>query len=315
MYDSIVFGISDENILYFNFFGEKKLFNRKFELLNPLVDYFPKDDPFHEKARKKYIGIQKEFMADIDKIVENNPDKFVSKLIALQKPPFLDPDLPDYERFEYLKAHYFDGRDFSDISLIYTNAYPGLAIDYMSLYSGRNLSQDELEDQLIIAVDEIMYRALDNDIVYEFVVEYLVGGFEKYHFDKVLDHIAQSYTPEQCENEERKSDLKTRLEKYAELAVGKTAPGINIKSLDGTKIKLDEINKEYTLIFFWASWCPHCDEVMPKIHTLYSEQKNKNLEILAVSLDSEKAEWEKALEGKNYSWINVSNLEGWNGNA
>ncbi len=69
------------------------------------------------------------------------------------------------------------------------------------------MNQAQLEDEFIKAVDKIMYETMDNSLIYEFIVEYLVGGFEKYHFEKVLDYIADNYSPEQCENEERKSDL------------------------------------------------------------------------------------------------------------
>ena len=30
---------------------------------------------------------------------------------------------------------------------------------------------------------------MDNSLIYEFIVEYIVGGFEHYHFEKVLDEL------------------------------------------------------------------------------------------------------------------------------
>lgn len=315
VYDSLKILKSEENRSYYRFMKAKRKFNRKFELLNPLIDYFPREDSFYLLARDKYISIQKELNKLADEIIEKDPGSFAARLIALQKPPFLDPSLNEEERFTYLKDHFFDDKKFNDIELLSTNAYPGLAIDYMSLFGNPNFSQDQLEEELKKAVDEIMYRSLDNDIVYEFIVDYLVGGFEKYHFDKVLDHIAQSYTGGQCENEEIKSDLATRLEKYAELAEGKTAPDIVTADISGNTVRLSEIGTDYVLVLYWASWCPHCNEALPQILDIYSAQKQKKFEILAISLDEDRAEWEKALEGKNFNWINACDLKGWNSKA
>ncbi|MBN1337875.1 MAG: TlpA family protein disulfide reductase, partial [Bacteroidales bacterium] len=301
--------------VYFDFMNMKRSFNLKFELLNPLIDYFPKEDSFYLLARNKYISIQHELANKAQQVILEYPGSFAARLIALQKPPFLDPALREEERFTYLKDHFFDEKKFNDIELIRTNAYPTLAIEYMSLFGNPNFTQDQLEEELKKAVDEILYRSLDNDIIFEFIVEYLVGGFEKYHFDKVLDHIAESYSSEQCENEEIKSDLATRLKKYAELAEGKTAPDITIPDISGNEVTLSAIPTGYTLVLFWASWCPHCNEALPEVHTLYLAQEEKKYEVLAISLDKERKEWEKALEPFDFQWIDACDLKGWDGNA
>ncbi|MEZ5084271.1 MAG: TlpA disulfide reductase family protein [Bacteroidales bacterium] len=161
-------------------------------------------------------------------------------------------------------------------------------------------------------MDKIMYEAMDNSLIYSFITEYLVGGFEKFHFDKVLDYIAETYAPEQCENEERKSDLQTRLKKYAELSVGKPAPEIMIPDINGNKITLSKINAEYTLIIFWASWCPHCNEILPEIQAICESSLNPaKMTVLSVSLDKDKAEWENAVAKGRYTWLNASELNGW----
>ncbi len=311
LYDSLTVIKSTENMLYFDFLRALNQYRLKFELMAPLNDYYPRSDTFFHDLRAKYIGVQADVQIHINEMLAQYPDAWASKIIALKRPLFYDPSLDEFGRREYTVEHYFDNIKFTDVELIRSNVYTNIAIEYISLFSNPNLTQDKLEEEFIKAVDKIMFEAMDNSILYEFIVDYLVGGFERFHFDKVLDYIAETYSPEQCENEERKTDLQTRLEKYAELSTGKKAPDFTISEMDSTEISLENINADYTLVLFWASWCPHCAESLPDIHNVYTNTDRTTLEILAVSLDSDREEWTTAVDQLNFTWRNCSDLKGW----
>ncbi len=313
--DSLKVITSEENKLYYNFLRAGSDYRRKFELLGPVVNYYPQNDTFYIQAKNKYISSQKDYIALIDKMISEHSDMWAVKIIRQRKPLYYDPELDEYGRREYVTEHFFDNISFNDVDLIRSNVYTTIAIEYMSLYSNPNLTQEKLEAEFIKAVDRIMKEASENSIIYEFIVEYLVGGFERFHFDKVLDYIAENYSPEQCENEERKTDLQTRLKKYAELSNGKDAPEFEMTDLNGNLVKLSGIKSEYTLVLFWASWCPHCAETMPEIQKIYTQKDKSKLEIIAVSLDKEKADWEKAVKELNLTWLNCCDLKSWDSQA
>jgi peroxiredoxin len=313
--DSLIVIASRENKLYYEFLKSANDYRRKFELLGPVVNYYPQTDSFYFDVKNKYETVQKEFIRFTERMVAENPDQWVTKIVSQRKPLYYDPALDEYGKREFATDHFFDNISFNDADLIRSNVYTTIAIEYMSLYSNPNLNQEQLEAEFIRAVDKIMKEATENSIVYEFIVEYLVGGFERFHFDKVLDYIAEHYSPEQCENEERKNDLKTRLEKYAELSIGKPGPDFSIPDKDGKVIKLSDIKAEYTLILFWASWCPHCLESLPKIEEIYQSVDRKKLEIVAISLDNEKAKWETAVKEQGFTWKNLCDLKGWDSSA
>ncbi|MCD4729823.1 MAG: redoxin domain-containing protein [Bacteroidales bacterium] len=312
LYDKLEIIESEENMIYYEFLRKANEYRLKFDLLAPLNDYYPRADTFFEDARLKYIFIQADIQQYINEAIEKHPELWAIKVIRQKRPLYFDPSLDEYKRREYAREHYFDNVDFSDLELIKSNVYTTAAIDYISIYSNPNLTQDKLEDEFIKAVDKIMYQAMENGLIYEFIVEYLVGGFERYHFEKVLDYIAENYTPEQCENEERKSDLQTRLEKYAELIVGKKAPNFIIPDESDQQITLSKIKSDYTLVVFWSSSCPHCNELLPEINNICeSSIDEEKMQVLTVSLDTEKEEWIAALKNGNYPWLNTSELKGW----
>ncbi len=313
--DSLKVIASKENKLYYDFLKAGNEYRRKFELLSPVVNYYPQNDTFYLDLKEKYIAAQNEFIKQVDKMVFENQDSWTAKILRQRKPLFYDPALDEYGRREFVTEHYFDNIRFNDVDLIRSNVYTTIAIEYMSLYSNPNLNQEQLEAEFIKAVDKIMKEASENSILYEFIVEYLVGGFERFHFDKVLDYIAENYSPEQCENEERKTDLQTRLTKYAELANGKDAPEFEITDLSGNIVKLSKIKTDYTLVIFWASWCPHCAETLPEIHKIYQKNEKSKFEVVSISLDKEKTEWEKAVKELGFIWINCCDMKGWDSPA
>jgi peroxiredoxin len=313
--DSMQVISSKENSVYFDFLQKGYVYNKKINMLLPLVDDYPRDD-FYKDIRKQYLNIKKEYEDYFTRTVGDHPDAFATKLIKIRRPLFFDLDMKKEERFEWLKQHYFDGLDLTDVTLLRTNAYTTLAIDYLGLYSNPNFSQPELEDSFVQALDVMMDKWKENRVVYDYMVEYLTAGFDKFHFEKVLEHIAKIYLPEEsCENEDRKKDLQTRLEKFAELATGKQAPDIEMTTLDGKLFKLADEDAEYTLLMFWASWCPHCAQMIPDVAELYKQVGSDKLQIVAISLDTSRADWEKSISEHKLTWINCCDLQFWNGKA
>jgi peroxiredoxin len=55
--------------------------------------------------------------------------------------------------------------------------------------------------------------------------------------------------------------------------------------LDGKIRKLSEMKGKVVLLAFFATWCPLCNEEMPKLSRLYEKFKGRGLVVLAVSID------------------------------
>ncbi|MGS0747785.1 TlpA family protein disulfide reductase [Halpernia sp. GG3] len=71
-----------------------------------------------------------------------------------------------------------------------------------------------------------------------------------------------------------------------------------------------DVKADKKIILFWASTCSHCEEEIPKIIEKYNELKAQNIQVIGLSVDSDKEKYEKRI--KDLPWINDAEIRGWN---
>ena len=279
---------------------------------------YPQDDDYYQTTKEKLIQTQEHYLNFVNITAQTNPKSFIARYVRSAQLPVVDTEIPSDKQLVYLKSYALDNVNFYDDDLINSDAFTNKTIEYLTYYRNPQLPLELLEKEFNSAVDSILNKAKVNSIVYQHIVEYLLDGFKKFGFDNVLNYIVENYVikDDLCLDYKLTIALEKRIEQSKRFRTDVIVPNIVITDLSGATIDLDKVDSERILILFYASWCSHCRILVPQVYEFYKNQNEKNFEVLAISIDTSKTDWQSFINNNNLKdWINVCDLRGWNGKA
>ena len=314
--DSMRVFLSKENMVYYNYLKRTDQSGVKLDVLNQMPQFFPRTDDFYPTIKKQYEKELKNYLGYMKKMMKDNAGLFAVSYIKSDMLPILQFNIITVEKNEFLKRHFFENVNFADTMLLHTDIFANKAIKYIKLFQNPYYLKPIQDNEYQKAVDTIMRRASANDKVYNFLLGYLIDGFERIDNEEVLTYISEHYSGEKsCKDNDHLTRLNKRVEGFKKIAIGTIAPNVSVKDINGKVVSLADIKTEYTLVVFWASWCPHCVDELPDLKKIYDRQTVKKMEVLALSLDSNIVSWVDFIKNGKYNWINCSDFSGWDGKA
>ncbi len=92
------------------------------------------------------------------------------------------------------------------------------------------------------------------------------------------------------------------------------APPINLKifkDINGKPIDLSAYKGKVLLMDFWATWCGPCMGELPNVLEAYKKYHKKGFEILGISFDSDRSQFEKVIKERGMTWRHYFDGKGW----
>ncbi len=82
--------------------------------------------------------------------------------------------------------------------------------------------------------------------------------------------------------------------------IGTVAPDFTLELLSGKPASMSELVKDgKAILFFFATWCPHCREQLKAIHEQKAEMEKDQINVLLVDIGESKATLSKFLSSRN----------------
>jgi len=296
--------VSKENKLYFDFIKSDALFFKKLGLLEQVVQDYPDEDEFYQKALVYYQKAQHDREKFIDKTCKINPKTLASRIIKNQKLPILAGKLTPDERDSLFGISYLSEVDFNDTSLLYTNVYTDKVFRFIQMQMRPTATPRENEGNCIRAIDQLVPLLDVNPTIQQHLLQFLIAGFENMNMEEVLAHISSNYLQQCGSNSET---IKKRLEGYQKMAVGQKVPDFTTNDPQGNPFNLYNTIPPYALILFWHTGCSHCQLLLKELPVLSEKGlfSKHQVQIIGISIDENKEEWEKFSANYPLDWINT----------
>lgn len=91
---------------------------------------------------------------------------------------------------------------------------------------------------------------------------------------------------------------------------GHISPNFQAEDIDGKLFSLNSFKGKYLYIDLWATWCGPCKQEIPYLKELEKKFEGKNITFISLSIDRDKAEWEKMVKTGNLSALQLYLGEG-----
>ncbi|WP_153397937.1 TlpA family protein disulfide reductase [Chryseobacterium vaccae] len=158
------------------------------------------------------------------------------------------------------------------------------------------------------SVDKVLDRLKVETPRGQAVLSELIDIFDAYEMDEFKNKYLSLAKNLKCTITDR---LASTLKSNANVEIGAVFPNYKFQSPVNTTAKsLQDVKADKKIVIFWSSTCSHCETELPKLLEKYNDLKAKNIQIVGLSLDTDKNSYTNRIAA--FPWINDSELRGWN---
>ena len=230
-----------------------------------------------------------------------SPSSFVSKYIRATE-TIGTPITSDAAFRQQLNAV-----DFSDTRLLHVpNSYIRNILDYI-------VQPESQEASACIAKMDALLSRCPNAAVRNYYIRALFSLLNVHNpdYDPVLVYLYDHYDHTWIESGSEKR-IERKINNLRKIIPGAQIPELISHDIHGKAHSTNDIQRRYTVLWFWDPDCDHCQEMTPPLHRFYQEHgRDYDFEVFAVEVNDDYDRW-KTFSDKHqlWDWTNLSTSRG-----
>ena len=317
-HESIVCLSGKENQLFAQYAVEYPKRQQTLRAWDYLIKIYQADSLFI-KHKEAYKAIEREIQRinkeDKDFFKNLDPKSYVSWYLPTRKLVSSVSYVAQYKTEEIpATISAFRKLDYTDNRLYKSGLFKDVIDSHYWLLENMGHSLDTVFKEMNISTDYLIANLSNNEVKFNEITKYLFNLLEQHSLFQASEYLAlKALTQNSCT---LNNDLARQLESYRAMKKGNTAPDIVFTGdifRNGTAIKtptrLSEIEAAYKVVVFGAGWCPKCVEELSQVPQLYEKWKSKGVEVVFVSLDTDKDIYERFV--KVFPFISMCDYKKW----
>ncbi len=278
----------------------------KAQMLRDTIAILTEANQDYSKFDKELDVLDNEVISAQKNIVEKHPNTISALILKssedIDVPDFKDAENPQFERFKYYKAHYFDNLDLANPLALKIGVLPNKVDTYLEKLTANH------PDSISHSIDVLLAKMQPAEDTYRFYLSTFLsryGNSKIIGYDAVYVHLVDKYYNNgkaPWVEEENLIKIVDNANKIRPALIGKIGSDLTVFEEDGvTPVTLSEIEYEYLVLLFWAPECGHCSKMMPDFVAFNEHWKSAGVKTFAICTkhkDKTKNCWE-SLEDKN----------------
>ena len=173
------------------------------------------------------------------------------------------------------------------------------AFDYLRWYdrvnlpvSGTNRHVQHFDNMKKVFTNQQVIDALARDYIQKYLAR---PGSD-------IDEVWQAFC-RICPDTATRTKLQAKYEYAARFTPGRPAPDFEMTGFDGKVYRLSDFRGKNLYIDIWATWCGPCCHEIPYMEKLAKHyRKNRNIELISISLDKDLQAWKRKLKEDKPQW-------------
>ncbi|NNE27830.1 MAG: redoxin domain-containing protein [Saprospiraceae bacterium] len=298
---------SKENELYYASMKFEADFSQRHREITSKIQGLQQGSAERNALNKEKTDLEKSRLDYLDNMFSKYPDLLFVKFKMAGQNPIVRNDVPESEKVYYFRKEFWDNVDFSDRRLIRTPVILNKLKRYMTELTAQN------QDSVFSSAKMLVDKAVPYPEYFKFFANWIVIKFEPSKTtlmdpESVFVNMVNNYFTKELafwSDSMEVYGIQRRAYEMGQSLLGLKGPNVISTDQFGNKQELYKKTADYLIVYMYNPTCEHCMEQTPQLVEWYNKNKNRDIDVYAIAIDTNEEEWKNYIKKTKMNFTNV----------